>query len=47
MAETLAEYWYYREEYRSKQENVIDYLIIMDVKKLTSEKKFEVGRQFC
>ena len=47
MAETLAEYWYYREEYRSKQENVTDYLIIMDVKKLTSQKKFEVGRQFC
>ena len=47
MAETLAEYWYYWQEYRSKQENVTDYLIIMDVKKLTSEKKFEVGRQFC
>ena len=47
MAETLAEYWYYREEYLSKQENVTSYLIKMDVKKLTSEKKFEVGRQLC
>ena len=47
MAETLAEYWYYREEYRSKQENVTDYSIIMDVKTLTPEKKFEVGKQFC
>ena len=41
MAETLAEYWYYQEEYRSKQENVTSYLIKMDVKKLTSEKSLK------